>query len=182
MRYEREYIIKDGRKCLIRGGGAEDAEMLLDVFIQTHAETDFLASYPDENTHTVEEERDFLFKKETSPDEIELLAFVDGKAVGSAGFYCVGRREKTRHRAEFGISVVRAFWGLGIGRALTETCILLAKQAGYSQFELQVVADNAAAVALYRSTGFTEYGRNPKGFRSRLTGWQELLLMRLDLQ
>ena len=29
--------------------------------------------------------------------------------------------------------------------------------------------------------GFVEYGRNPKGFRSRLTGWQELVLMRLEL-
>ena len=182
MKYEREYILKDGRKCLVRGGGAADAEVLLDVFIQTHAETDFLASYPDENTHTVEEERDFLLRKEASPDEIELLAFVDGQAVGSAGFYCVGRREKTRHRAEFGISVVKDCWGLGIGRALTEACILLAKHAGYSQLELQVVADNAAAVALYRSVGFAEYGRNPKGFRSRLTGWQELLLMRLELR
>jgi hypothetical protein len=29
--------------------------------------------------------------------------------------------------------------------------------------------------------GFVEYGRNPKGFRSRTTGWQELVLMRLEL-
>ena len=48
--------------------------------------------------------------------------------------------------------------------------------------ELQVVADNTAAVSLYRSTGFSEYGRNPKGFRSRLAGWQELLLMRQELR
>ena len=182
MKYEHEDLLKDGRKCLIRNGGTADAEALLDVFIQTHAESDFLASYPDENTHTVEEERDFLLKKENSPDEIELLAFLDGKAVGSAGFCCVGRREKIRHRAEFGISVIKECWGLGIGRALTETCITLAKQAGYSQLELQVVADNAAATALYRNTGFSEYGRNPKGFRSRLTGWQELLLMRQELR
>ena len=182
MKYKHEYLLKDGRKCLIRNGVAADAEVLLDVFIRTHAETDFLASYPDENTHTVEEEWDFLLKKENSPDEIELLAFLDGKAVGSAGFYCVGRREKTRHRAEFGISVIKDCWGLGIGRALTETCVTLAKQAGYSQLELQVVADNTSAVSLYRSTGFSEYGRNPKGFRSRLAGWQELLLMRQELR
>ena len=29
--------------------------------------------------------------------------------------------------------------------------------------------------------GTVEYGRNPKGFRSRFSGWQELVLMRLDL-
>ena len=33
---------------------------------------------------------------------------------------------------------------------------------------------------LYRSVGFVEYGINPKGFRSRLAGWQELVLLRLE--
>ena len=64
---------------------------------------------------------------------------------------------------------------------MTAACISIAGEAGYAQLELQVVADNAAAVALYKSMGFTEYGRNPLGFRSRTTGWQSLLLMRLEL-
>ena len=93
----------------------------------------------------------------------------------------VARKEKVRHRAEFGISVDKAYWGLGIGRALTEACIECAENAGYVQLELEAVAENKSALALYRSVGFVEYGRNPKGFRSRLTGWQELVLMRLEL-
>ena len=75
----------------------------------------------------------------------------------------------------------KAYWGLGIGRALTEACIECAGAAGYVQLELEAVAENKSALALYRSVGFQEYGRNPKGFRSRLTGWQELVLMRLEL-
>ena len=47
--------------------------------------------------------------------------------------------------------------------------------------ELEVVAENMSAVGLYESVGFVEYGRNPKGFRSRSTGWQEVVLMRLEL-
>ena len=86
-----------------------------------------------------------------------------------------------RHRAGFGVSVDRTYWGLGIGRALTEACIDCAKTAGYLQLELEVVAENERALSLYRSVGFIEYGRNPKGFRSR-RGWQELVLMRLDLE
>ena len=101
--------------------------------------------------------------------------------VGSAGIGCVGRREKTRHRAEFGISIDQAYWGLGIGRALTEACIECAKRAGYAQLELEAVAENQTALALYKSVGFAEYGRNPRGFRSRFSGWQELVLMRLEL-
>ena len=49
------------------------------------------------------------------------------------------------------------------------------------QLELSAVADNRHAIALYESVGFVEYGRNPKGFRSRTSGWQELIEMRLEL-
>ena len=75
----------------------------------------------------------------------------------------------------------RAYWGLGVGRALTVACIECARAAGYVQLELEAVAENKAALALYKSVGFEAYGRNPKGFRSRVTGWQELVLMRLEL-
>ena len=106
---------------------------------------------------------------------------MEGRVVGLAGIKSVGTQEKVRHRAEFGISVDRDFWGLGIGRGLTEACVACAKQAGYAQLELDVVTANHRAIALYQSVGFVEYGRNPRGFRSRLTGWQELALMRLEM-
>ena len=64
---------------------------------------------------------------------------------------------------------------------MTAACIECARKAGYHQLELDVVGENAAAIALYERLGFVEYGRNPKGFRSRHTGWQELVLMRLEL-
>ena len=111
---------------------------------------------------------------------IEIGAVVDGKVVGSAGIEPLGDKEKLRHRADFGIAVEKAYWGEGIGRALTLACIECAKQAGFSQLELEVVAENAAAVRLYEAAGFREYGRTPRGFLSR-RGWQELVLMRLEL-
>ena len=125
--------------------------------------------------------RTILRERTESGDEIEILAEIGGSVVGSAGIGCVGSKEKLRHRAEFGISIERAYWGLGIGRALVEACIECARAAGYAQLELEVVADNERALALYQREGFVEYGRNPRGFRSRKTGWQELVLMRLEL-
>ena len=181
MEYHIIITLKDGRACTLRNGTAEDGQALLDLFNLTHTQTDYLLSYPEESTHTVQQEAGFLKQKTESADEIELLAELDGKVVGSAGISCVGRKEKIRHRAEFGISVDKAHWGLGIGRALTEGCIECARTAGYVQLELEAVAENKSALALYRSVGFQEYGRNPKGFRSRLTGWQEVVLMRLEL-
>ena len=105
----------------------------------------------------------------------------DGRVVATAGIDAVGTRDKLRHRAEFGVSVLRAYWGLGLGRALTEACIQCAKEAGYEQLELTVVAENERAIALYRKAGFVEFGRNPRGFRSRTSGYQEIVHMLLAL-
>ena len=181
MEYRKTILLKDGRTCILRNGTEADGQELLDIFNLTHAQTDYLLSYPGEHSYTARQEAEFLREKTDSADEIELLAELDGKVVGSAGIGCVGRREKLRHRAEFGISVDSACWGIGIGRALTEACIECAKKAGYVQLELEAVAENEAALALYESVGFSEYGRNPRGFRSRYSGWQELVLMRLEL-
>lgn len=182
MEYNSTVILKDGRTCILRNGTASDGQAILDVFNLTHGQTDYLLTYPGEHSYTAEQEAAFLKEKMDSADEIELLAELDGKVVGSAGISCVGRKEKIRHRAEFGISIDKAYWGFGIGRALTEACIECAKRAGYAQLELEAVAENRSAIALYESVGFVEYGRNPKGFRSRFTGWQEVVLMRLDME
>ena len=181
MRYSEIIILKDGRECILRNGTQADGQAVLEAFQLTHGETDFLLTYPDENSFDSQAEGEFLRKMEESDGGIELIAIVDGQVVGTAGFEAVGSKYKVRHRAEFGISVARAFWGLGIGRAMTKACIRLAKQAGYTQLELDVVADNHHAVSLYESVGFREYGRNPKGFRSRTAGYQTLVYMRLEL-
>jgi len=181
MRYSRTITLKDGRSCVLRSGTEADGPALLENFILTHSQTDWLLDYPDEITMTAEQEAAFLKEKAESENEIELVAELDGVLVGAAGFGCVGKKEKVRHRAWFGISIDRACWGLGIGRALTEACIACARSAGYAQLELEAVAENERALALYRSAGFAEYGRNPRGFRFRGQGWKEAVLMRLEL-
>ena len=181
MEYHQIVQLKDGRFCTLRNGTARDGAAVYENFNLTHGQTDFLLSYPEENSMTAEQEAQFLQEKTESGREIELLAEVDGKLAGTAGISCAGRKEKVRHRAEFGISVDQKYWGLGVGRALTEACAACAKKAGYAQLELNAVAENERALRLYESVGFVEFGRNPRGFRSRLTGWQELVYMRLEL-
>ena len=80
-----------------------------------------------------------------------------------------------------GIGILKEYWGLGLGKALTKACIQCAKEAGYTQVELNVVAENEAAISLYQSLGFTEFGRNPRGFNSRISGYQELVYMKMEL-
>lgn len=181
MRYNKTISLKNGKECCLRHGELSDAQAAVDNFNLTHGETDYLLSYPDENSLDAEKEGKFLEKKADSQNEIELLAVIDGQIAGIAGVEALGTKYKVRHRADFGISVAKEYWGLGVGRALMEACIDCARQAGYAQLELNAVAENARAIAMYEKAGFVEYGRNPKGFRSRLTGYQELVYMRLEL-
>ncbi len=181
MEYRKTITMKDGRSCVIRNGTAQDGAAALESFILAHAQTDCLLSYPEEIKFTAEQEAEYLGQKAESENEIELIAEADGRIAGLAGINRVGDFDKVRRRAEFGINVDKEFWGLGIGRALTRSCIECAKKAGYAQLELDAVAENLRAIELYKSEGFVEYGRNPRGFFSRLSGWQELVLMRLEL-
>ena len=110
-----------------------------------------------------------------------LLAVVNDKIVATAGISAVGNKYKVRHRAEFDIDVVKEYWGLGIGKAMMKACVQCAKNAGYQQLELEVVADNQRAFHMYQSIGFVEFGRNPLGFISKYSGPQELVYMKMVL-
>ena len=166
MKYNKVIMLKNGIECCLRNGMECDGQAVFDNFNLTHGETDYLLTYPDENCFDVMH---------------EMVAVVGDVVVGTAGIEAVGKKYKVRHRAEFGISVAKEFWGLGIGQALTIACIECAKVAGYAQLELNVVADNVRALSIYKKAGFVEYGRNPKGFNSRLAGFQEVIYMRLEL-
>ena len=181
MEYNKTITLKDGRLCLLRNATNSDAKNVLENFNKVHAETDFLLSYPYEKGFSIDEEIEFLKNKQFSSSEIQICSIVNNKIIGLAGISSVGLREKIKHRSELGISIEKEFWGLGIGRALTKACIDCAKSAGYKQIELEVVAENFSAIAMYKNFGFEEYGRNPRGFYSRYTGWQELVLMLLSL-
>lgn len=181
MKYEQPIQLKNGKEAMIRNGDEPDGKAVFEVFNRTHGETDYLLTYPDENSFDSEQEAQFLKEKAISPNEIELVAIVDGKIAGTAGVESVGEKYKVKHRAEFGIGILKEYWGLGLGKALTKACIQCAKAAGYDQLELNVVAENERALSLYRSLGFIEYGRNPRGFNSKKTGYQELVYMLLKL-
>ena len=181
MRYAAMVALTGGVELLVRNAVASDARALRETMRRTHSETDYLLSYPDEQGTDEEREVRLLEETERCGNQVELVAIVDGRIVGSAGVEAVGSRRKVAHGARFGISVLKELWGMGIGRVLTEACVDCARRAGYAQLELDVVADNERAMSLYRRAGFEEYGRNPRGYWCSSTGFQELVHMRLEL-
>ena len=90
--------MKDGTPCVLRGATEKDAAEVLRCFSLTHAETDFLLTYPEENSFAEADEAKFLKAREESENEIEICAFVDGKLAGTAGIEAISGKEKIRHR------------------------------------------------------------------------------------
>jgi len=182
MKYGEKIItLKDGRICLLRSPGPADAEEILEHLILTSAETGYMARNADEITFTAKEEEKYLAGLEADPKAVMISAFVDGKLAANAGLIPVSSYERYAHRAEFGISIKKAYWGAGIGSGLLDAMIQAAKAAGYEQLELSVVAGNARALALYRKLGFEIYGTRERSFRYRDGSYASEHLMTLRL-
>lgn len=54
---------------------------------------------------------------------------------------------------------------MGIGKAMLEMVLDIAKKAGYEQAELEVIANNKPAIALYEKLGFLKYGTFPDNMK-----------------
>ena len=85
MRYSKTVILKDGRTYIVRNGTEGDAQGVWDNFVLTHGETEFLSTYPEEVTFTLEQEKAYLKQREESERDAALLAEVDGKSSGRPG-------------------------------------------------------------------------------------------------
>ena len=69
-------------------------------------------------------------------------------------------RRRLAHTGEIALSVRKKYWHIGVGSAIMEALIELAKEASLKNVELGVYADNERAIALYRRFGFEEIGRH----------------------
>ena len=158
----KEVLLKSGKTCLLRLAEESDAETLLEYLKVTSGETPYMVREPEEVRTSVEEEVEFIRKNRENPWALHLLAFADGVLAGSCSFAGNSERIRMRHRCTVGISLYRAFWGMGIGTALLGEILDMAKSAGYEQAELEVVSANRPAAALYRKFGFETTGTMPR--------------------
>ena len=69
-------------------------------------------------------------------------------------------RRRLAHTGEIALSVRKKYWHIGVGSAIMEMLIELAKEASLKNVELGVYADNERAIALYKRFGFEEIGRH----------------------
>lgn len=164
---EKELALKNGDICLLRSPTSEDAAEMLNYMKQTSAETNFMARYEDEITMTPDDEAKILTDILSDPERIMIAAFIDGKLVANTGFSRLAPFERARHRAEFGISIMKEYWNFGLGSLLLSELIDSAKRAGYEQLELEVVSENERGISLYKKFGFETFGTRPDTFKYR---------------
>ncbi|WP_225627436.1 GNAT family N-acetyltransferase [Streptomyces werraensis] len=94
-----------------------------------------------------------------SGDAALRAAYSGSRLVGWGYWLRYGRPTHRPHADLEKLAVDAAAHGRGIGRALTTALIADAREAGIEVLTLDARGDNTAALRLYRSLGFTEYGR-----------------------
>ena len=163
---EFEYILKDGRKALIRSPRDEDAQGVLDFLYLSAGETDNVVRYPEEcSEYTLEGEKALFGRINSSDNEAMLVCLVDGKVAGNCQISW-NNRIKTRHRAGVAIVLLREFWNQGIGTKLSLEMIRIAEEnQNILQIELDFVEGNSRARALYEKVGFRICGVKPNAIR-----------------
>ena len=143
---EKTYPLKNGKTCLIRRGEEQDAELLIEHWKTTAAETRNLTREPSEDDLSVEEQRALIREKNEEENVLNLLAFVDGQHAGNCAFNPVEDSLRVRHRCAVGIALYQKFCGMGVGTALLSEILAAAKAAGYERAELEAVSTNAPAI------------------------------------
>ena len=163
-----QHPLADGTTLLIRPAEVADAAALLDYFETVSGESDFLTFGPGEFGISLAEEEAVLKKVATRDNELYVVGAVDGRIVGVLTF-SAGERPRLRHVGEFGLSILKAYWGLGVGSLLLDRLLEWARRGQViNKINLRVRSDNERAIRLYERKGFVREGTTSR--ESRIGG------------
>jgi RimJ/RimL family protein N-acetyltransferase len=153
-----EVQLREGRVAVIREAVPDDAAGLLRYLDELTGETDFLAMGRGELNWPEEKERQYIEDHLRADNKLLLVAEIDGRFAGLVGF-TGDDRPRLRHTGEFGITISRLHWGLGLGTALIQAMIAWARASGVvRKIGMRVRADNERALRLYDRFGFVREG------------------------
>jgi RimJ/RimL family protein N-acetyltransferase len=160
----------------VRRAREADAAALADYMAGLMAER--LDTFSRRETATVPEERDWILRATMVERGLILVALADEAVVGALDLWA-GERPDNRHAGRFGMSVARGWRGVGVGRRLLTRAIEEVRAwPGFCRLDLECVAWNTAAIALYESLGFKVEARMTKAINLRGRP-EEMLLMAL---
>lgn len=156
---EKSVVLRDGSVLQISRPRGENAAEILEYLKIVGGETHFLLM--DENGLGISEEREAKILEAAYVEPRGGMHFgkINGEMACMFSLSCHPRR-RLAHTGEIALSVRKKYWHIGVGSAIMEALIELAKEASLKNVELGVYADNERAIALYKRFGFEEIGRH----------------------
>lgn len=157
MRIEEQKYFEKGLEYVIRSAAEEDAKELSRLRLQIDVETENLDR---ESGEAYLDEAAFrgLIKADTDKSRnLFLVAAADGMLVGFSR--CEGSElKRLSHKVEFGVCVLKDYWGHQIGKKLLERSIFWADNNEIKKMALSVLETNETALHLYKKLGFRTEG------------------------
>lgn len=151
-------IIVNQEKVIIRKANQSDSKALIKYLNIIGGESDFLTFGLGEFGITIEQEEEFIKNTLKKDNSLFIIAEVNGKVIGNLNF-SGGPRQRNAHVGEFGVSVLKEYWGNGIGEELIRYLVNWSKSSGIiRKINLRVRTDNKAGINLYKKIGFSEEG------------------------
>ncbi|MBO7177452.1 MAG: GNAT family N-acetyltransferase [Clostridia bacterium] len=177
---EKQIPLKNGNTAILRAPEVRDAQELIDLLKIVNTETPFLSSYPEEITLSREDEERWIAGHRESPLVYDILCEIDAEIVGSCNLL---RKKpiKMRHRATVGITVKQKYWNLGIGTAMFQEMIALARAWGLEQLELEYMEGNERGAHLSEKMGFRTVAERPNAVRLKDGTHLREYIMQLEL-
>lgn len=160
----KKYSLKNETPYTIRETRMGDAKSLIDFLDQVSKESDNLTFGPGDLLPTLEKERSIIKTMLDSQSSLSISALLNNKVIANLGFNA-GTRSRVKHCGEFGVSVLKEFWGNGIASALIEYMINWAESGHVTKINLRVREDNKRAIALYEHFGFEKEGLLRREFK-----------------
>ena len=152
------HLLKDGQILTIREATGSDAQAVLDYVHAISGETDFLIFGSGEFDIPLDREREILQRYHETDNQLYLVGLLDGQIASTLSF-SGGHRPRVRHTGEFGLSVRKAYWGLGIGSQMLDALLDWARYGRIiAKINLRVRTDNHRAILLYMRKGFALEG------------------------
>ncbi|MCS5421452.1 MULTISPECIES: GNAT family N-acetyltransferase [Psychrilyobacter] len=160
----KKYYLKDKREYLIREMDPADAKNFINYRNTLADESTYLRASKSELDLNLEDQTKSIRNFMDSDNQYSIIAELDGILIGNLQFRG-GNHQRTRHAGEFGISVLKDYWGNGIGYNLLSHLIEWARDNNIiKKINLEVREDNRSAIDLYKKLGFELEGTIRKNF------------------
>lgn len=152
----KEFFIHNLR-YIVRSAIETDAKNLSEIRLQIDGETENLDREKGE-AYINESGFKQIIKDDTESDSnLFLVAEVNQRIVGFSR--CEGNKlKRTSHKVEFGVCVLKEYWGYRMGTNLLKESIQWADSNGIKKMTLNVLETNEKAMMTYQKYGFEVEG------------------------